>query len=58
MIVREYEKDEVTVHKVPLYLMGVSAGAAFALKLPMQLGRPVAGVISGGAGGGGESEGE
>ena len=22
MIVREYEKDEVTVHKVPLMLMG------------------------------------
>lgn len=22
MIVREYEKDEITVHKVPLYLMG------------------------------------
>lgn len=33
---------------LPLYLAGVSSGAAFALKLPMALGRPVAGVISGG----------
>lgn len=36
----------------PLFVMGVSSGAAFALKLPMQLayvGVRVHGVISGGA---------
>lgn len=40
---------------LPLFLLGVSSGAAFALKLPMELaaaGTPVHGVISGGAGAG------
>lgn len=38
---------DLSLQSRPLYLAGVSSGAAFALKLPMALGRPVAGVISG-----------
>ncbi|KAI7838591.1 hypothetical protein COHA_007662 [Chlorella ohadii] len=43
---RPYQGNQ-TLQSRPLYLAGVSSGAAFALKLPMALGRPVAGVISG-----------
>jgi hypothetical protein len=42
---RPYQGNQ-TLEALPLYLAGVSSGAAFALKLPMALGRPVAGVIS------------
>lgn len=38
MIVREYEKDEVTVHKVPLMLMGGIVLASLALTASVQLG--------------------
>lgn len=38
MIVREYEKDEVTVHKVPLYLMGGIVAISLALTASVTLG--------------------
>jgi putative photosynthetic complex assembly protein len=38
MIVREYEKDEVTVHKVPLYLMGGIVAASLVLTASVTLG--------------------
>lgn len=38
MIVREYEKDEVTVHKVPLYLMGGIVAISVALTASVSLG--------------------
>ena len=38
MIVREYEKDEVTVHKVPLMLMGGIVLISLALTASVQLG--------------------
>lgn len=38
MIVREYEEDEVTVHKVPLMLMGGIILASLALTASVQLG--------------------
>lgn len=38
MIVREYEKDEVTVHKVPLMLMGGIVLISLALTTAVQLG--------------------
>jgi putative photosynthetic complex assembly protein len=38
MIVREYEKDEVTVHKVPLYLMGGMIAASLVLTASVTLG--------------------
>lgn len=38
MIVREYEEDEVTVHKVPLMLMGGMILASLALTAAVQLG--------------------
>ncbi|WP_301751758.1 photosynthetic complex assembly protein PuhC [uncultured Erythrobacter sp.] len=38
MIVREYEKDEVTVHKVPLMLMGGMVAVALALTSAVSLG--------------------
>jgi putative photosynthetic complex assembly protein len=38
MIVREYEEDEVTVHKVPLMLMGGMILGALALTASVQLG--------------------
>lgn len=38
MIVREYEKDEITVHKVPLYLMGGMIAASLVLTASVTLG--------------------
>lgn len=38
MIVREYEKDEVTVHKVPLYLMGGMIAISVLLTASVTLG--------------------
>jgi putative photosynthetic complex assembly protein len=38
MIVREYEKDEVTVHKVPLYLMGGMIAISLLLTASVTLG--------------------
>jgi putative photosynthetic complex assembly protein len=38
MIVREYEKDEITVHKVPLMLMGGIVAISFALAASVSLG--------------------
>ncbi len=38
MIVREYEKDEVTVNKVPLYLMGGIVAISLALTASVRLG--------------------
>jgi putative photosynthetic complex assembly protein len=38
MIVREYEKDEITVHKVPLMLMGGIIAISLALTASVQLG--------------------
>lgn len=38
MIVREYEKDEVTVHKAPLILMGGIVAITLALTVSVQLG--------------------
>ena len=38
MIVREYEKDEITVHKVPLFLMGGIVLISLALTASVQLG--------------------
>jgi putative photosynthetic complex assembly protein len=38
MIVREYEKDEVTVSKVPLYLMGGVIAVSLALAVSVRLG--------------------
>lgn len=38
MIVREYEKDEITVHKVPLYLMGGIVAISLALTASVSLG--------------------
>jgi putative photosynthetic complex assembly protein len=38
MIVREYERDEVTVHKVPLMLMGGMIAISLALTASVQLG--------------------
>lgn len=38
MIVREYEKDEVTVHKAPLLLMGGMVAIALALTSAVSLG--------------------
>ncbi len=38
MIVREYEKDEVTVHKAPLILMGGMVAVSLALTASVQLG--------------------
>lgn len=38
MIVREYEKDEVTVHKVPLMLMGGIIAISVALTASVQFG--------------------
>jgi putative photosynthetic complex assembly protein len=38
MIVREYEKDEVTVHKVPLMLMGGIVAISILLTAAVQLG--------------------
>jgi putative photosynthetic complex assembly protein len=38
MIVREYEKDEITVHKVPLYLMGGIVAISLALTASVTLG--------------------
>jgi putative photosynthetic complex assembly protein len=38
MIVREYEKDEVTVHKVPLMLMGGIVLISLALTVSVRLG--------------------
>lgn len=38
MIVREYEKDEVTVHKVPLMLMGGIVLISLALTISVRLG--------------------
>lgn len=42
----------ISAQAVPLYVLGVSSGAAFALKLPMAMpaGMPVRGVVSGAAG--------
>jgi putative photosynthetic complex assembly protein len=38
MIVREYEQDEITVHKVPLYLMGGIVAISLALTASVTLG--------------------
>jgi putative photosynthetic complex assembly protein len=38
MIVREYEKDEITVHKVPLMLMGGLVAVTLALTASVSLG--------------------
>lgn len=38
MIVREYEEDEVTVHRVPLYLMGGIVAISLALTASVTLG--------------------
>jgi putative photosynthetic complex assembly protein len=38
MIVREYEKDEITVHKVPLFLMGGIVALSLALTASVTLG--------------------
>lgn len=38
MIVREYEKDEVTVHKIPIYLMGGVVAISLALTASVTLG--------------------
>lgn len=38
MIVREYEEDEITVHKVPLILMGSVAAFSLALTAAVSLG--------------------
>lgn len=38
MIVREYEKDEITVHKVPLFLMGGIVAISLALTASVTLG--------------------
>lgn len=38
MIVREYEKDEVTVNKVPLYLMGGIVALSLAMTAAVRLG--------------------
>jgi putative photosynthetic complex assembly protein len=38
MIVREYERDEVTVHKVPLYLMGGMIAISLLLTASVTLG--------------------
>lgn len=38
MIVREYEKDEITVHKVPLFLMGGIVAISVALTAGVSLG--------------------
>lgn len=38
MIVREYEKDEITVHKVPLFLMGGIVAISLALTASVSLG--------------------
>lgn len=38
MIVREYEKDEITVHKVPLFLMGGMVAISLALTSAVSLG--------------------
>jgi putative photosynthetic complex assembly protein len=38
MIVREYEQDEITVHKVPLYLMGGIIAISLALTASVTLG--------------------
>lgn len=38
MIVREYEKDEITVHKVPLILMGGIVAISLALTASVSLG--------------------
>ncbi|MDP4604850.1 MAG: photosynthetic complex assembly protein PuhC [Erythrobacter sp.] len=38
MIVREYEKDEITVQKVPLFLMGGIVAISLALTAGVQLG--------------------
>jgi putative photosynthetic complex assembly protein len=38
MIVREYEKDEITVHKQPLYLMGGVVAISLALTASVSLG--------------------
>lgn len=38
MIVREYEKDEITVHKVPLFLMGGVVAISLALTASVSLG--------------------
>jgi putative photosynthetic complex assembly protein len=38
MIVREYEKDEITVHKVPLMLMGGIVAISLALTASVSLG--------------------
>lgn len=38
MIVREYEQDEIAVHKVPLYLMGGIVAISLALTASVRLG--------------------
>lgn len=38
MIVREYEKDEITVHKVPIYMMGGIIAISLALTASVTLG--------------------
>ncbi|MFY7744748.1 MAG: photosynthetic complex assembly protein PuhC [Erythrobacter sp.] len=38
MIVREYEKDEITVHKVPLFLMGGIVAASLVLTASVTMG--------------------
>ena len=38
MIVREYEKDEITVHKVPLFLMGGIVAISLALTASVTMG--------------------
>lgn len=38
MIVREYEKDEITVHKVPIFLMGGIVAISLALTASVSLG--------------------
>jgi putative photosynthetic complex assembly protein len=38
MIVREYERDDITVHKVPLMLMGAVVAASLALTASVSLG--------------------
>lgn len=38
MIVREFEKDEITVHKVPLFLMGGIVAISLALTASVQFG--------------------
>lgn len=38
MIVREYEKDEITVHKVPLFLMGGIIAISLALTASVTMG--------------------